>query len=252
MQYRQLIAGMVLMLAMANTALAQVHSGDIELSVPTAGGPIVTDGGDWTGTYAGRVFEGVFPLTAPFTTDAPGFDSLTGTFPAGDTIRLDFVKQLLFWDGSALVSPNVGMTLDYQGVRSATITGTDFGGLSGFVITSVPSNGAFHEHIDYAVPNTAADGLYGVVLTLGPGSPTTAFTTSDAFLVTFEQGTSLTPTSYDAGMQAMVDVAFVPEPGGLLMAVAGIAGGSLLLRRRRRSTPVPGPQHHFDLKLQVQ
>lgn len=241
MQYRSLFAGMVLMLVLVSPAVAQTHSGDIELSVPSAGGPIVTGGGDWTGTYAGRVFEGVFPVTAPFETDAPGFDSLIGTFPAGDTIRLDFVQELLFWDGSALVAPNVGMTLDYQGVRSATITGSDVGGLSGFVITSVPSNGSFHEHIDYAVPNTAADGLYGVVLTLGPGSPTTAFTTSDSFLVTFEQGTSLSPASYDAGMQAMVDVALVPEPGGLLLAVAGIAGGWLVLRRSRGFAAAEAP-----------
>ena len=237
MQLRQLGAGMVLMLALVTPAVAQLHSGDIELSVPVAGGPIVTGGGIWTGTYAGRVFEGVFPVSAPFTTDAPGFDSLTGTFPAGDTIRLDFAKELLFWDGAALVAPNVGMTLDYQGVRSATISGADVGGLSGFVITSVPSNGSFHEHIDYTVPNTAADGLYGVVLTLGPGSPTTAFTTSDSFLVTFEQGTSLSSASYAAGMQAMVDVALVPEPGGLLLALAGIGGGWLVLRRSRGSTP---------------
>jgi hypothetical protein len=236
MQLRQLFAGMLLMLALANTAAAQ-HSGDVVLSVPAAGGPIATGGGIWTGTYAGRVFEGVFPVSAPCTTYAPGFDSLTGTFPAGDTIRLDFAKELLFWDGAALVAPNVGMTLDYQGVRSATISGADVGGLSGFVITSVPSNGSFHEHIDYTVPNTAADGLYGVVLTLGPGSPTTAFTTSDSFLVTFEQGTSLSSASYAAGMQAMVDVALVPEPGGLLLALAGIGGGWLVLRRSRGSTP---------------
>jgi len=136
------------------------------------------------------------------------------------------------------VSPNVGMTLDYQGVRSATITGTDFGGLSGFVITSVPSNGSFHEHIDYAVPNTAADGLYGVVLTLGPGGPTTAFTTSDSFLVTFEQGTSLTPATYDAGMQAMVNVALVPEPAGGMLAAAGVvAAGTAWWRRRKVTAP---------------
>ena len=112
MQLRQLFAGMLLMLVLVSSAVAQIHSGDIELSVPVSGGPIVTGGGIWTGTYAGRVFEGVFPVSAPFTTDAPGFDSLTGTFPAGDTIRLDFAKELLFWDGAALVAPNVGMTLE--------------------------------------------------------------------------------------------------------------------------------------------
>jgi hypothetical protein len=102
----------------------------------------------------------------------------------------------------------------------------------------VPSNGSFHEHIDYAVPNTAADGLYGVVLTLGPGGPTTAFTTSDSFLVMFEQGTSLTPATYDAGMQAMVNVALVPEPaGGMLVAAGVVAAGAAWWRRRKVTAP---------------
>ena len=83
-------------LLLAGVALAQ-HAGDIELTVPTPNGPIVTSGGEWAGTYAGRVFdEGIMPANAPYTTGSPGFDSATGTFPAAATIRYDFVKQLLY------------------------------------------------------------------------------------------------------------------------------------------------------------
>ena len=193
-------------LALATQAVAQLHSGDITLSVPVAGGPIVTTGGEWVGEYAGRVFdEGIMPATPPFVTSSPGFDSSTGTFPAGSLIRFDFVKELLFWDGAMLAPTTATMTVDYQDVRFATISGGDTAGAPGFIITSVPSNGSFHEHLDYALPSGAAAGLYGLVLTLGPGGSTPAFTTSDSFLVTFARGSF---SGYVAGLEAMVDAAF--------------------------------------------
>jgi autotransporter-associated beta strand protein len=195
-------------LALVREAPGQLHSGDIELSVPTPGGPIVTSGGEWVGEYAGRVFdEGIFPLAPPFVTGSPGFDSSAGTFPAGSLIRFDFVKELLYWNGTALAPPVATMMVDYQDVRFASITGADTAGAPGFVITSVPSNGSFHEHIEYALPGDAAAGLYGLVLTLGPGAATSAFTTSDSFLVTFAQGSF---PDYAAGLEALVDTAFAP------------------------------------------
>jgi hypothetical protein len=213
------------------------HAGDILLTVPGVGGPIVTSGGTWTGQYAGRVFDdGVMPTDTPYKTGSPGFDSLAGTFPAGATIRFDFAKQLLYWDGSALASPPAAMTLDYQpdqGGRSATITGSDTAGAPGFTITSVPSDGAFHEHLDYKLPDGAATGLYGLVLTLGPGAGSSGFTTSEPFLITFEQGF---PTNVTAGVQAMVDVAFAPVPEPSTVALLGMAaaGGAWLAARRGR------------------
>ena len=200
------LSAMPVCLAFAASAVGQVHSGDITLSVPTAGGPIATSGGEWVGDYAGRVFdEGIMPSSPPFVTSSPGFDSSTGTFPAGALIRYDFVQQLLYWDGTALTPPTATMMVDYQDVRFATITGSDTAGSPGFVITSVPSNGSFHEHLDYALPSDAAAGLYGLVLTLGPGGATPAFTTSDSFLVTFAQGSF---SDYATGLQAMVNAAF--------------------------------------------
>lgn len=221
-------------LLLAGTALAQ-HAGDVLLTVPTANGPIVTSGGEWVGTYAGRVFdEGIMPATAPYTTGSPGFDSAAGTFPAAATIRYDFVKQLLYWNGSALAVPAATMTLDYVGNRPATITGTDFAGAPGAVITSVPSNGSFHEHLNYTLTSNAAAGLYGVVLTLGPDGGSTGFTASEPFLVTFSRGSF---DNYAAGLSTMVDAAFapVPEPSGIALAAAAAGGGWLALRRARKA-----------------
>lgn len=221
-------------LLLAGAALAQ-HAGDIELTVPTPNGPIVTSGGEWVGTYAGRVFdEGIMPANAPYTTGSPGFDSATGTFPPSATIRYDFVKQLLYWNGSSLAAPVATMTLDYLGNRPATITGTDFAGAPGAVITSVPANGSFHEHLNYTLTSNAAAGLYGVVLTLGPGGGSSGFTTSEPFLVTFSRGTV---DNYATGLSTMVDAAFapVPEPSGIALAAAAAAGGWVALRRARKA-----------------
>ncbi len=218
---------------LAIPAVAQ-HAGDIELTVPVADGPIVTSGGTWIGHYAGRVFDdGVMPLAPPYETGSPGFDGLAGTFPAGATIRVDFAKQLLYWDGFALAPPPAAMTVDYQGVRSATITGSDTAGAPGFVITSVPTDGSFHEHLDYALPDGAATGLYGLVLTLGPGAGSSGFATSEPFLITFEQGFA---SNVPAGVQAMVDVAFAPVPEPSTVALLGMAatGGAWLAARRAR------------------
>lgn len=220
-------------LLVAGTASAQ-HAGDILLTVPAANGPIATAGGEWTGQYAGRVFdEGVMPSAAPFTTSSPGFDSAIGTFPAGATLRYDFVKQLLYWNGSAMATPAATMTLDFQGVRQATVTGADVMGAPGTLITSVPSNGSFHEHLNYSLASNATPGLYGVVLTLGPGTGTTGFTTSAPFLVTFARGAV---DNYATGLNTMVDVAFapVPEPSGVVLATLAAGGGWLALRSARR------------------
>ncbi|MFM1903441.1 MAG: hypothetical protein RLZZ440_1341, partial [Planctomycetota bacterium] len=114
--------------------------------------------------------------------------------------------------------PTAPLIVDYQDVRFASITGGDAAGAPGFIITSVPSNGSFHEHVDYSLPADAAAGLYGIVLTLGPGSPTTAFTTSDSFLVTFVRGSF---SGYLEGLEAMVDAAFSAPTGIVIDVPAG-------------------------------
>lgn len=208
--------------------------GDVGLSVPVVGGPIVTSGGDYTGDYAGRVFEGIISPTPPLETDAPGFYSANGTFTAGANIRFDFVKQLLYWNGTALTTPTSSLTLSFGSSTSATIGGSDTEGLPGFVIAPADVNGAFHRHLWFSLPDNAAVGLYGTVLTLGPGPGATGFSTSDSFLIAFSNGSFDDPAG---GLDAMVNVAFapVPEPSAVALAGLGVAGLVIRAWRRRRA-----------------
>lgn len=226
---RSLLMLMAMILMPTGTARAQ-HVTDVILSVPVTNGPIVTTGGGWTGQYAGRVFDdGIMTSAAPYTATSPGFDGINGTFPGGSAIRLDFVKELLYWNGSALVDPATTMTVSYGG-RSGSISGSDTFGQPGFIVSSVPPDGSFHIHPTYGLPSDAAAGLYGLVLTLGPALGTTGFATSDSFLVTMTRGAV---PNYATGLSTMVDAAFapVPEPSAAVLAAAAIGGGWLAFRR---------------------
>jgi len=229
-----LLQGLLVVGAVATCGVAAAqHTGDVELTVPAANGPIVTSGGDYAGEYAGRVFEGVMPGATPLETNAPGFDSLNGAFPANAQIRFDFVKQLLYWNGTELTTPSSAMTVSY-GSKTATIGGGDTAGLLGFVIGPADGNGAFHKHLWFSLPGDAAAGLYGAVLTLGPGPGATGFATSDSFLMAFSNGTFDQPT---VGLDAMVDVAFapVPEPSTWVLAATGLAAAAWRAVRRTRN-----------------
>ncbi|MFM8494478.1 MAG: hypothetical protein ACKOEM_02990 [Planctomycetia bacterium] len=230
---RSLLMLTAVMLISIGTARAQ-HVTDVILSVPVTNGPIVTSGGSWTGQYAGRVFDdGIMTSVPPYTATSPGFDGIIGTFPSGSVIRLDFVKELLYWNGSALVPPAATMTVSYGG-RSGSISATDTSGKPGFIVSSVTPDGSFHIHPTYALPNDAAAGLYGLVLTLGPATGTTGFTTSDSFLVTMARGTV---PNYSTGLSTMVDAAFapVPEPSAAVLVAVAAGGGWLALRTTRKT-----------------
>ena len=217
----------------SNLALADPHT-DVEIKLQA--GRLVTDGGVYTtGSFAGRVFEGeMAPGNPNNDTIEPGFDVAVGTLTSGDQIRFDFVQQLLYWNGTALTTPPADLTVKF-GSNSRTISGTDTAGLAGFIVGTTGLNGGFHTDLTWAVPNTAADGLYGVVLTLGPAAGTTGFTASEPFLMGFVNGDPLT-LNVAGGLEAMANVALapVPEPSSIALAGLGVVGVLAADWRRRR------------------
>lgn len=204
-----------------------------DVDVVVAAGQLATEGGVYaTGSFAGRVFEGEFaPGTPNNTTIEPGFDALAGTLQSGNQVRFDFVQQLLYWNGTALTAPPSSLSVSLGG-NSRTISGTDTSGLAGFVLATAAANGSFHQDMTWSLSNTAADGLYGVVLTLGPEAGTTGFTASDPFVIGFVNGTV---ADVPGGLAAMANVALVPEPSGVALALAGAAVLAARARRRRRA-----------------
>lgn len=216
---------------------------DVTMTIPTAGGSVVTTGGDWTGEFAGRVFEGIATsISGTLTyTDNPGFYAADFTFPLTTTgsqarLRLDFTKELLYWSGTALEAPAAGLRVSYGG-RSAWITGADAAGAPG-ILLSTAVDGGFHEHARFSIPTSAPSGLYGFTSVLGPdGTSVGTFQQSLPLLITIQKG-SLSGEQYAAGMNAMVNVALVPEPSTLGMAAAlggcCVAGLRAMVRNRRR------------------
>lgn len=203
-----------------------------DVDIVVTAGQLATEGGVFTtGSFADRVFEGeLAPGTPNNTTIEPGFDALAGTLQSGDQVRFDFVQQLLYWNGTALTAPPSSLSVSLGG-SSRTISGTDTSGLAGFLVATAGPSGGFHQDLTWSLPNTAADGLYGVVLTLGPEAGTTGFTTSDPFVIGFVNGTV---ADVEGGLAAMANVALVPEPSSVALALAGAAGVAAGGRRRRR------------------
>lgn len=234
---------LVIVAAAAAFVAAARADQEVDVNIGVAGGgQVVTTGGTYsTGPYAGRVFEGTFGLSGTSTSN-PGFFAPAGTFPLYSAappfvgLRMDFVRELLFWDGTQLAAPNSPVTVR-RSTRSATISGTDTGGKPGILIDNIPADRGYHTHAFFDIQPGAATGLYGLVFTLGPNvnGATTGFTTSEPILVTLARGGV---ANYDQGVASLAAAAFVPEPASL--ALVGMGGGSLigaaLLRRRRRRT----------------
>ncbi len=226
-----------------SAAHAQTHSGDIVLMLinsrlATSGGP----SGSYTGPLTGRVFDGFFPSGG--STTSPGFDSAPGLLQPGETIRVDFAREVLYWNGTQLTTSPRSMTVGL-GSSQVTLSPTDFSGKTGFEIAGGEPNGAFHQHPFFQIGSEAPAGVYGAIMRLamvrsGSNGPVT-FGTSLPFLMTFRRNAStLNPA---AGLNAMADVLAtvpdvppaVPEPTTLGLAAAGaIAGLAARFRRRPR------------------
>ncbi len=213
----------VVIALMASKSYAQ-HLGDIELLLINS--RLATSGGSYSGLLNGRVFEGALNSNG-FTKD-PGFDSAAGLLQPGGAIRFDFVREVLFWNGTALTTSPRSLTV-FLGSSQATLTPADFSGKAGFEIAGGDVTGAFHQHLNFSFGNSVPAGLYGVVLTLGPAG-TSTFGTSEPFLMAFSRGA----TNRAAGVDAMAaTLVAVPEPTTLGLAAAGMAVGIACRCRRR-------------------
>lgn len=202
----------------------------LDVDVEIQEGKLVTAGGEYaTGPLAGRVFHSEMAPGTPFSTIEPGFDAAANTFALGAQVRFDFVQQLLYWSGTALAAPTANVTVSL-GQNTRTISGTDTAGLAGFLVATSGSTGGFHQDLTWSLPAAAPDGLYGVVLTLGPEAGTTGFTSSDAFLIGFQKGDV---ADVSGGLEAMATVAAVPEPSTWVLCGIGIATAAWQAKRRK-------------------
>lgn len=229
--------GSVLKMSMAfalMTATVLAGGGHLDVDIKVVNGKLTTEGGGETNILAGGVFfdeDGMLPGN-PYSTSYPGFDALAGTFTPDAQVRFDFVQQLLYWNGTELVDTNANLTVSFD-TNNQTISGSNTSGLSGFVLGQAAQDGGFHKDLTWTLPDTAASGLYGVVLRLSmeSGSPGPAISPSESFLLAFGKGDI---TDVDGGLEAMATVAAVPEPSSVALAGLGVAGVLAAGWRRRR------------------
>jgi hypothetical protein len=211
----------IVMIATAHVH-AQTHQGDIELLLINS--RLTTSGGTYTGSLQGRVFEGSFPRASGQTTD-PGFDSAAEFLEPGEKIRFDFVREILYWNGTALVESPRSVTVTTLAGSSVTLAPTDVGGKAGVEIAGGdPTTGAFHQHLQFSFGGNAPNGVYGLMMTLGPAG-TSTFGSSEPFLIAFSRNASL--LNPGAGVDAMAAALVpVPEPSTLGLAAVGVVAGA--------------------------
>lgn len=227
-----LLVSLIVVASATSKANAQAHANDIQLLLINS--RLTTTGGTYAGSLNGRVFEGSFPRASGQTGD-PGFGSAAEFLASGEKIRFDFVREVLYWNGTALTQSPRSVTATTLAGLSSTLSPTDFGGKAGVEIGGGDVlTGAFHHHLNFSFGGSnAPNGVYGLIMTLGAAG-TASFGTSEPFLIAFHRGSSgLNPA---AGVDAMAALVAVPEPSTLVLAVAGIVAGFVRRQRRRAGT----------------
>ena len=226
--FRKFIAPVALVLSLGQ-AQAQLHEGDVEMSIVS--GKIVVDGHATTQFGTGfKIFEGDFGDISggPFSTDDPGYDSAPGTFVPGTFITYNTVGSLWFWDGGTWglagaervrLDGNLGEESFFSGIGTS-------GALTGLVGVA-GNSGVIHEHLDMMVSRVGgglpAIGSYMFQLYLTG----TNLTASDTFLMVLNRG--LSEQSFEQSVQALA----VPEPGTWLMWLMGVGLVGAIAARRR-------------------
>lgn len=157
----------------------------------------------------------------PFWTDDPCYGSTTdGGLPAGSQVGFNILSDLLYWDGNGPVCfgpvPNgEQIRIKYGFMIRHAGTGTGF--VEGFNFQTVPSDGAFHRHINYfllgpdgnSVPAIqdgiqAADGVYVLKIEL---TSTAGITRSDPIWLVFRNFPPSDPLAAVKHCMALLHVA---------------------------------------------
>ena len=167
------------LLALAGSAAAQVHGGDIILRVQ--------EGAIGTGSATDptiRVFTTTLGEAAPDFASDPGFDCMPGTFPTGTRNGLRIRRALRVWDGEDFdtIAPSL-MNISFASLSFDSPA--DDRVVTGFTL-SVGSNGQWHRHVDYTLLAPATPGVH--LLELEVFSTSAAIAASEPFWILFNQG----------------------------------------------------------------
>ncbi len=198
-------------------------------------GRIVTEGG--TPGSLGPIFDDGFPTDGVLArwTDDPGFDTAPDEgllLGAGDTIDYNVLESphgfLVFWDADTgnFISTDATITIGNNPRGETVISNTDVTRNGGF-IGEADSDGELHAHVDFTLSEDAGIGAYGFLLELTTNNPD--YANSDPFWFAFNHG-----LEHDRFHNDALDAfAAIPEPGSL--ALLGVGGAVLLMRRRGRN-----------------
>jgi hypothetical protein len=179
-----MVAGVVVACGgLAGVAGAQVHAGDIVLAV--VDGRITTGAGVGAAFEQRRVFATQLGVSFPHFNDSPGYDCLTGTFPAGSRNGFRILNALRKWDGSDFdLIPAERMEVRF-GTTLARLTPQTPGIVDGFTL-SVASNGTWHRHYGYTLLAPASEGVY--LLSMSLFSNDAGIAESEPFWIIFNDG----------------------------------------------------------------
>ncbi len=169
--------------ALCGSALAQPHTGDIELAL---------DGGRITpaafSVGPGRVFVAEMGRSfANFTSD-PGFDCQPGTFPFPSRNGFRVMDALREWNGSDFTEIS-SETLEISFSTLLAVTPPVQQTVEGFTL-AVGSNGTWHRHLEYTLvdalggPAPAPGGIYLLTMQIFSNQPSIA--PSEPFWLIFD------------------------------------------------------------------
>lgn len=167
-----------------------------------------------------------------FKTDEPGF---FGNPPLGFTYGVQVAQKLWYHSGIegdpvTPVANGVWVSI-FDDTNTRIVTGTS--GVQTGLILAEDLAESLHGHLDFFLfPDTAPDGVYGLVLQVTSPS----FQSSDPFLLAIANtaGGELTLAGIEYGEEAIFNAA-VPEPSSVALAGLGVAGFAIRAWRRRQA-----------------